>query len=392
MRILLHTPFKPLDHPGLSGDVTIARDLRDELLRRGHGVWSCPFVPAQWIYWQPRLWPRLLRARRRALTLARDVRAQLVLTYHTYYKAPDLMGPYLRRRGLAYCIFSGAYARKRARQWSTLPGYILNKQALLAADHVFCNKTSDFQALESLVPGHNQTFVPQGLPLNLFRFEPQARSRLRRVWRKEVGTPERSAIILTAAMLRPGVKVEGVAWVMQCCAELRRQGHDIVLVVAGDGKGREELQALAGRLLPGRALFLGQVDRTRLKDVFSAGDIFAFPGINEGLGMVYLEAQACGLPVVATTHAGARDVVLDGRTGCLVPPFDLNRFVAACARLLSRPEERLAMGREAARFVANSHDIRVNYAVLEQVMSGILAPSRTDVPCPRGTRRDKKLA
>jgi glycosyltransferase involved in cell wall biosynthesis len=384
MRILLHTPFKPLDHPGLSGDVTIALDLRDELLRRGHEVWSCPFVPAQWIYWRPKLWPRLLRARRRALALARDVRAQLVLTYHTYYKAPDLMGPYLRRRGLAYCIFSGAYARKRARHWSTLPGYILNKQALLAADHIFCNKTSDFQALESLVPTHKRSFVPQGLPLDLFRFDPQARSRLRRAWRREVGTPERSAIILTAAMLRPGVKVEGVAWVIHCCAELRRQGHDIVLVVAGDGQGREELQALAGRLLPGHALFLGQVERTRFADVFSAGDIFAFPGINEGLGMVYLEAQACGLPVVATTHAGARDVVQDGHSGCLVPPFDLNRFVAACARLLNHPEERRAMGGKAARFVGHSHNIRVNYTVLEQVMSGILDSSRSGSPGPRG--------
>ena len=57
------------------------------------------------------------------------------------------------------------------------------------------------------------------------------------------------------------------------------------------------------------------------------GIVFAFPGIRESLGMVYLEAQACGLPVVAFDNGGVPEVVKDTVTGMLTPPFDKSGFV-----------------------------------------------------------------
>ncbi|SDB08741.1 Glycosyltransferase involved in cell wall bisynthesis [Desulfonatronum thiosulfatophilum] len=375
MRILFNTPFKPLDHERLSGDVTIARDLYDYLIRRGHEVKPCPHVPALWIYWKPWLWPALALIRRKALVLARDFQAGMVLTYHTYYKAPDLIGPCLREQGTPYCIFSGAYAIKRSAKLKTWPGYHLNRRALLAADHIFSNKSSDHHALRRLLPDGSHTYLRQGLPVERFVFDPRARRAYRRDWLgQEIGGEERP-VLVTAAVLRPGVKVEGVAWVIRCVAELRKGGLSPFLVVAGDGPGRKELEALANEMLPGQVRFLGLVERDRLKDVFSAGDVFVFPGINEGLGMVYLEAQACGLPVVATSHAGAVDVVRHERTGFLVSPFDMTAFASACARLCTDHALRREMGQNAARFVREQHDIDVNYAMMDSVLQRIVERS-----------------
>ncbi|WP_045220960.1 glycosyltransferase family 4 protein [Desulfonatronum thioautotrophicum] len=370
MRILFNTPFKPLDHPRLSGDVTIARDLMDYLKDHGHEVQTSPFVPCTWIFWKPWLWPRLVRTRRRAWHKAQRFGAEIVLTYHSYYKAPDLIGPYLKSRGLRYGLFSGAYAAKRAKTWKTLPGYLLNKRALLAADHIFSNKPSDHGALHGLVPEERRTFVGQGVPLERFGFFPRARAVLRREWLGEAAAEQRP-VLVTAAVLRPGVKVDGVEWVIRCVAELVRLGLDPLLVVAGDGPGRERLEALAAEIAPGRVRFLGLVPRDDLKAVFSAGDVFAFPGIHEGLGMVYLEAQACGLPVVATTHAGAKDVIRHEKTGYLVPPFDMPSFAAACFRLMRDRELCRLMGQDAVRFVRREHDIQRNYFVMESLLQAL---------------------
>ncbi|GAB6058960.1 glycosyltransferase family 4 protein [Desulfonatronum parangueonense] len=380
MRILLNTPFKPLDHDRLSGDVTIARDLYDYLTRRGHQVRICPYLPMEWIFWKPWLWPDLVRLLRKATALADDFQAQMVLTYHSYYKAPDLLGPYMRRRGTPYCIFSGAYAAKRAAQLKTWPGYRLNKHALMAADHIFANKSSDYRALRQLLPDGASTFLRQGLPVERFRFNPRAREEYRRVWLDSGADGEKRPVLMTAAVLRPGVKAEGVAWVIRCAAELRNHGLRPLLVVAGDGPERGGLEELARRILPGGVRFLGLVERDRLMDVFSAGDVFAFPGINEGLGMVYLEAQSCGLPVVATSHAGARDVVRHERSGFLVPHLYMEAFATACAKLCADHVLRRKMGQNAARFVREEHDIDVNYQLMESVLERIVDQNRVDWP------------
>ena len=146
-------------------------------------------------------------------------------------------------------------------------------------------------------------------------------------------------------MFRPGVKTEGLIWTIKACAELYRQGKPVQLVIAGDGKERKTLQALAESLLSGNVRFVGKIPRDRMYRFYSAGDIFAFPGIRETLGMVYLEAQACGLPVVAFDNGGIPEVVQDRITGFLTPPFDMRAFTDAITRILDDAALRREMGR-----------------------------------------------
>jgi len=367
MRIAFYAPFKPLDHPNPSGDLIIARGLRDFLQGRGHEVRPVSPFRARWIYWRPWRLPELLRERCRTdRALTRDP-ADLWLTYHTYYKAPDLLGPHLaRRHGIPYVIFQGIYSTKRRKRIESWPGFYLNRRALLAARRVFTNRRDDLVNLRRLLPEDRIRYVAPGIRPADFPFDPGARKALREEWR--VGD---ATVILSAAMFRPGVKADGLEWTIRTCGRLAQKGHDPRLVIAGDGRERGRLEALAESRLPGRVRFEGKIPRERLHRFYSAGDLFVFPGIRESLGMVYLEAQSRGLPVVAFHNGGVPEVVGDKTTGFLTRPFDRGAFDAAVERLLADDALRRRMGEAARRRVRERHDLDKNYGDMEEELRRI---------------------
>jgi glycosyltransferase involved in cell wall biosynthesis len=268
---------------------------------------------------------------------------------------------------IPYVIFQGIYSTKRRRRFKTRPGFYLNKSALLAADHVFTNKKVDLINLKRLLSDDRVTYVAPGINPEEFTFDRQARDELRRQW-----CPKDEPVIFSAAMFRPDVKTEGLKWVIRACGELYRQGRQFQLVIAGDGKERKTLQSLAAEQMPGRVRFVGKIPRPELYRYYSAADLFVFPGIGESLGMVFLEAQACGLPVVAFDNAGVPEAVLDGKTGILVPMYALELFVDAVQQLLTDKNLRLKMGLAAKSYVREFHDLNKNYQELELSLNGIV--------------------
>jgi len=159
---------------------------------------------------------------------------------------------------------------------------------------------------------------------------------------------------------------------MQACGELYRQGQNFRLVIAGDGRERGKLQQLAREQVPGRVIFLGKIPRQDMYRFYSAADLFVFPGIRESLGMVFLEAQSCGLPVVAFNNAGVPEAVADGKTGMLVPMSALEPFVDAIRRLIIDENLRKQMGSAAKSYVLEFHDLNKNYEELERSLNKIV--------------------
>lgn len=154
------------------------------------------------------------------------------------------------------------------------------------------------------------------------------------------------------------------------------KGHDVIIdalpailsaipdahwVVIGDGKLREGLQTLvAARGLSERVAFAGFVDDAALEHHLISADVFVLPsrvppdGLGgEGFGIVYLEAAARGLPVVAGNEGGATDAVEAGRTGLLVDPSDAAAVSAAVIELLTNHELRTAMSQRGPEWAAN---------------------------------------
>jgi len=368
MKICFYTPFKPLGHAQPSGDLVTATGIFDYLARQNHQVLSASTLRCRWIYWKPWLWPRLWWERQRVIRKFSSEPVDLWFTYHSYYKAPDLLGPYASRRlNIPYVIFQGIYSTKRRRRFKTRRGFYLNKAALLAADHVFTNKKVDLYNLRRLLPDERISYVAPGLNPDEFIFDAEARAELHRQWSIS-GEP----VIFSAAMFRRDVKTRGLKWVIRACGELLRQGRQFQLVIAGDGKERKTLQNLAAEQIPGRCRFVGKIPRPQLYRYYSAADVFMFPGIGESLGMVFLEAQACGLPVVAFDNAGVPEAVQDRKTGFLVPMYALELFVDAVQQLLTDKNLRLKMGLAAKSYVREFHDLNKNYQKLELSLNGIV--------------------
>ncbi len=367
LRICFYAPFKPLGHVHPSGDLVTATGLFDFLVKQEHRVSRLSAFRCRWIYWKPWLWAHLIRERQRVVRRALADSADLWFTYHSYYKAPDMLGPFVSQKtGLPYVIFQGIYSTKRKRAIKTLPGFYLNKRCLKAASHVFVNKQVDLVNLARLLPADRITYVAPGISPADFSFDNTAREILRRQW--EVGdTP----VIFSAAMFRPDVKSEGLSWVIRACGELSRQGCDFRLVIAGDGKERGRLQKLAVQQIPQKVRFTGEIPRLEMYRYYSAADVFVFPGIRESLGMVFLEAQSCGLPVVAFDNAGVPEAVAAGKTGFLAPLYALTPLVDAMRRLLKDKELRHQMGRAAQSYVRDAHDIDRNYQKLEHMLQEI---------------------
>lgn len=364
MRIAFYPSFRALDHDRSSGLVSIARDVRSAMQAEGHEVEIPVTQSMEWIYLRPKLWLSTLRQAWQGEKNIQRFRPDCWLTYHSYYRGPDLIGPWLaRRQTIPYFILAASYATKYRKRLKTWIGFHLNRRALMRADMVFVNKRRDVLNLGRLLPAERITYIRPGIRTQAFTHDPAVREKMR----GQLGL-ENKRVVVTAAMMRPGVKEEGIAFVIEACASLCRMFPDLHLLIIGDGPGRARLAEQAQRLLPGAHTFLGRVPATEMATAYHAGDLFAFPGINESLGMVYLEAQCCGLPVVATNHDGAPEVVADGETGIIVPPFSLPDFAGALAGLLSNSELRTRFSRQARERVLQQHDMGSNYRTMFQVM------------------------
>ncbi len=142
----------------------------------------------------------------------------------------------------------------------------------------------------------------------------------------------------------------------------REAGPDVALLIVGGGPYRKELTRLVDDLgLADQVVITGGVPWSELPAHYAAGDVFAMPCRTrqwgwdvEGLGIVYLEASATGLPVVAGDSGGAPDAVLDGQTGFVVGGRDQADLVDRLVQLLGDPELAAGMGRAGRQWVESS--------------------------------------
>jgi glycosyltransferase involved in cell wall biosynthesis len=139
-------------------------------------------------------------------------------------------------------------------------------------------------------------------------------------------------------------------------------------VIASDGPEHAHLRALATELgLNDAVTFTGALADDQLAQLYRQADIFCLPSVQEGFGIVFLEAMACGLPVVATLAAAIPEVVPDRRAGLLVPPGDPAALAHALIELLARPSQRADYGAFGREYVERFDWDRVAQLFLEQI-------------------------
>ncbi|MHC1742818.1 MAG: glycosyltransferase family 4 protein [Syntrophobacteraceae bacterium] len=361
MKVAFYCPNKPLNHPNPSGDLIIARSIRDALQLSGHDCREIVAFRSRWFWTSLRGRISATGALVQAAVSCLRFQPDLWLTYHTYYKSPDAIGPVLTRLlRIPYVLFQPMFGTRRRKDPATCWGYSLNRMALRSSSHVFTNNLNDLEALHRVVPQVKLTYLPPGIfPESSLRI-----SGAREQVRQRYAIPERHHLLLTAARLRPGVKEASIRFLFDALAELQRTRDDWTLLLAGDGPMEQALREAAASKLGRRVIFVGGVPHDQMPLLYSAADLFVFPGIGESLGMVYLEAQACGAPVVALASAGVAQVVLDGETGILVEPPSPQTMADAISRLLVDTATRGSMGRAGIAFVRTRRNLHLNYQEL----------------------------
>jgi phosphatidylinositol alpha-1,6-mannosyltransferase len=143
-------------------------------------------------------------------------------------------------------------------------------------------------------------------------------------------------ILLTVGRLSAGERYKGHEAVFAVLPALRARFPGLVHLVAGSGDDRARLEQRARELAPGAVRFLGFVADEELVDLYRLADLYVMPSTDEGFGIVYLEAAACGLRVVGGVGGGSADAVPDDRVGVLVDPADRDALTAAILAQLGR--------------------------------------------------------
>jgi phosphatidyl-myo-inositol dimannoside synthase len=175
--------------------------------------------------------------------------------------------------------------------------------------------------------------------------------------RRHRGIPaDRPVVVCVSRMVpRKGQDLLIRAWP----AVRSRLASNPLLMLVGDGPYRASLDRLARRAgVASSVLFTGPVSRDDLPAYYDAGNVFAMPcrtrraGLDvEGLGIVYLEASATGLPVIGGDSGGAPDAILDGETGYIVGGRDESALADKLVRLLADPAGAAAMGDKAQAWI-----------------------------------------
>lgn len=144
-------------------------------------------------------------------------------------------------------------------------------------------------------------------------------------------------VLLAVGRLSAGERYKGHELVFAALPELRARFPDLVYAVAGEGDDRTRLEARAGELTGGESAvrFLGYVPDDDLADLYRLADLFVMPSSEEGFGIVYLEAAACGLRVIGGAGGGSGDAIPAG-VGTIVDPADHAGLIEAVVRLVGQ--------------------------------------------------------
>ncbi len=251
--------------------------------------------------------------------------------------------------------------------FTTLPrkeGEGMYQRLFETADAVTVNSSYTRARVEKLgCPPSKLHPLPVGLNLSEFPFRERS---------VQAGEPVR---ILTVGRL---VEIKGHEFVIRAISKLREQQCNLHYDLVGDGPLRPKLEKLISALALRDVVTLhGACDGTAVKKLMANAHLFVLAstsveGDAEGQGLVLQEAQACGLPVVATEHGAFPEGILAGKSGFLVPERDVDALAGRLGFLIEHPETWPALGRRGREFVETRYDIRK----LNQELINIYAKAR----------------
>ena len=186
--------------------------------------------------------------------------------------------------------------------------------------------------------------------------------------RRNLGLPEDALVLGTVGRLE---EQKGHRYLVEALGLLVRDGVNARLLLVGEGRERSALEGLTTQLrLQDRVLFLGT--RSDLGDLFRAMDLFVMPSLWEGLSLAMLSAMAAGLPVVATSVGGVRQVLGNDEYGVTVAPGDARALASRIKHCLADPQHARQLGAKGAQLVRDRYSDEAMVRRLEAIYDRIL--------------------
>lgn len=231
-------------------------------------------------------------------------------------------------------------------------------------DHVVTvSKFVENYLVEAGVPRDGITTIPTGVDFS--RYD---RATVQGNLREELGLAADTLLVGTVAILRAK---KGHADILDAAPEVLRRFPNAHFVFAGDGPQTDNLKVrIAADGLEGRIHLLGL--RRDVTNVLASLDVFVLPTHQEALGTAFIEAGAMGLPAVASNVDGVPEVILEGKTGYLVPAHDGKALIEPISRLLADPVLRQSMGANATEFVRRKFAREVMAQGMEQLYQRLM--------------------
>jgi glycosyltransferase involved in cell wall biosynthesis len=337
-----------------SGTAAAIGGLRGALIARGHRV--ARLAP-------PTAWPRDLTLRRLLFNL--QLPALLRALRYDLVVGVDIDGwlwsgardgrPYLASvKGVIAeeMQHEGGRTRLLFELLSRLEGANARRAEAVLTTSVYCRAAI---GRHYRVPAERVRLVPEGIDL------PR--------WRRLLAAQPRSgdgATILCVARHYPR---KHIADLLCALPAVRQAVPRARALIVGDGPEHANLRALAGELeLADAVQFLGSLpDDAQVARCYRQADVFCLPSVQEGFGIVFLEAMAAGLPIVAARAAAIPEVVPDGQAGLLVAPSNSAALADALIALLQNPDQRMAYSHFGISYVEQYDWARVAEIFLEQV-------------------------
>ena len=378
MRVAFYAPMKPPDHPVPSGDRHLARLFLAALRHAGHTPELISrFVsrdgqgdPARQLRLQSLGDQLAIRLIRQLRARPLETRPQAWMTYHLYHKTPDWLGPRIADTfNIPYVIAEASSAPKQAGgNWDI--GYQSANAAISRADAILTLNSDDWDCLQPVArePVLHRRLLPF-VDASIYDGPMSRRANLREAIAKRGGWPPDTVLLLAVGMMRAGAKESSYTQLAEALQQV--PGDNWRLLVAGDGPRRAAISQALETAIPGRVSFLGAQEPPELAETYAASDMLVWPAVDEAFGIALLEAQAAGLPVVASKQRGVPDIVASGVTGRLPPPDNIEAFAKAVGSLIEDPETRARMGAAAARRVREQYDVPIAATRLDATLKTV---------------------
>ena len=229
----------------------------------------------------------------------------------------------------------------------------LSNQTLKKADGiVVINQKVKNILLSRGIPENKIKIIPPGIDLTKFQFLPK----------KEIpktfeikNSPTETFEILSVGYL---LQRKGLDLVIKALSELAKMNlsTQINLNILGDGPQLNNLQKMVADFGLKNVNFLGFVENSKVSQFYQQADVFVSMSRGESWGQMYLEAMACGLPIITTENTGSLEIIENGETGFLVPKESVESLVEKILFLVNNPTKKIEIAKKARQIIEEKYD------------------------------------